>query len=199
MAVQSTGATLHGGFPKCFPKSQKWAALGKNLGKPPCKLGLMLNPSTKLADLAYDWLRHFGLLLLYCLTEFKEPQQEVSTQPLLPSLCFLGKSVNKDGHDLASDSLRHFWLLCNLNWIEFEEPSQETSINRPLPIVCSTNKALASDWLSRHFRLLLCNYWKELDKLDREQVVLFQGCRFLGGSLVQKVVMVFCSISVARY
>ena len=51
----------------------------------------------KMAALASDWLRHFGLLLLNHLKEFNETWQEARSQRLLslPSLCFSGRWVKK--------------------------------------------------------------------------------------------------------
>ena len=50
----------------------------------------------KMAALVSDWLRHFRLLLWNCWTEFNETWQEARSQRVLPSLCFLGRSVNKN-------------------------------------------------------------------------------------------------------
>ena len=50
----------------------------------------------KMAALASDWLRHFRLLLWNCWTEFKETWQEARYQCPLQSLCFSGRSVNKN-------------------------------------------------------------------------------------------------------
>ena len=49
-----------------------------------------------MATLASDWLRHFQLLLWSCWTEFNETWQEARSQRPLPSLCFAGRSVNKN-------------------------------------------------------------------------------------------------------
>ena len=49
-----------------------------------------------MAALASDWLRHFRLLLWNCWTEFNETWQEARSQRPLPSLCFSGRSVNKN-------------------------------------------------------------------------------------------------------
>ena len=51
----------------------------------------------KMAALASDWLRHFRLLLWNRWTEFDETWQEARSQRPLPSLCFSGRSVKKDG------------------------------------------------------------------------------------------------------
>ena len=51
----------------------------------------------KLATLASDWLRHFRLLLWNHWTEFNETLQEARSQCPLPSLCFSGRSENKNG------------------------------------------------------------------------------------------------------
>ena len=50
----------------------------------------------KMAALASDWLRHFQLLLWKRWREFKETWQEARSQRPLPSLCFSGRSVNKN-------------------------------------------------------------------------------------------------------
>ena len=51
----------------------------------------------KMAALASDWLRHFGLLLWNRWTEFNETWQEARSQCPLPSLPFLGWSEKQDG------------------------------------------------------------------------------------------------------
>ena len=51
----------------------------------------------KMAALASDWLRHFGLLLWNHWTEFNETWQEARSQRPLPSLCFSGRSEKQDG------------------------------------------------------------------------------------------------------
>ena len=51
----------------------------------------------KMAALASDWLRHFRLLLWNRWSKFHETWQEARFQRPLPSLYFLGRSVNKDG------------------------------------------------------------------------------------------------------
>ena len=50
----------------------------------------------KMAALAADWLRHFRLLLWNRWTEFNETWQEARSQRPLPSLCFSGRSINKN-------------------------------------------------------------------------------------------------------
>ena len=50
----------------------------------------------KMAALASDWMRHFRLLLWNGWKEFNETWQEARSQHPLPSLCFLGRSVNKN-------------------------------------------------------------------------------------------------------
>ena len=51
----------------------------------------------KMAALASDWLRHFGLLLWNHWTEFNETWQEARSQRPLPSFCFSGWSEKQDG------------------------------------------------------------------------------------------------------
>ena len=50
----------------------------------------------KMAALASDWLKYFLLLLWNRWTEFNETWQEARSQSPLPSLCFVGQSVNKN-------------------------------------------------------------------------------------------------------
>ena len=61
----------------------------------------------KMAALAFDWLRHFRLLLWNRWTEFNETWQEARSQRPLPSLYFRADRKNKIAA-LASDWLRHF-------------------------------------------------------------------------------------------
>ena len=51
----------------------------------------------KMAALASDWLRHFGLLLWNRWTEFNETWQEARSKRLLPRLCYWGRSQKQDG------------------------------------------------------------------------------------------------------
>ena len=68
----------------------------------------------KMAALASDWLRHFGLLLLNCCTEFKETWQEERSQRPLPTLCVVGRSENRMAA-LANPSKRwHIVLRCTI-------------------------------------------------------------------------------------
>ena len=55
------------------------------------------NRKNKMAALASDWLRHFGLLLWNRWTEFDETLLEARSQRPLPSLCFSGRSEKQDG------------------------------------------------------------------------------------------------------
>ena len=50
------------------------------------------NRKNKMAALAFDWLRHFRLLLWNRWMELNETWQEARSQCPLPSLCFLGRS-----------------------------------------------------------------------------------------------------------
>ena len=54
----------------------------------------------KMASLASDWLRCFPLLWIRW-TEFNETWQEARSQHPLPTLCFLGWLVNKNGHPIG--------------------------------------------------------------------------------------------------
>ena len=55
------------------------------------------NWKNKMAALASDWLRHFGLLLWNCWTELNETWHEARSQRPLPSLCFSGRLEKQDG------------------------------------------------------------------------------------------------------
>ena len=50
----------------------------------------------KMAALASDWLRRFRLLLWNRWTQSNETWQDARSQRPLPSLCFVGRSVNKN-------------------------------------------------------------------------------------------------------
>ena len=127
-----------------------------------------VDPKNKMATLASDWLRHFGLLFWNGRVEFSETWQESRSQCPLPSLCVFGASLKNKLAALASDWLRHFQLLLWNHWMEFNVTWQEARSQHPLPSLCfsgrSENKitVLASDWL-RHFRLLLWNHWTEFN------------------------------------
>ena len=130
------------------------------------------DPKNKMAALASAWMRHFRLLLWNRWTEFNETWQEGSSQRLLPSLCFSGRSEKQDGPE-ASDWLIHFRLLLWNRWTEFHETWQEARSQRPLPDLCFLGRsekkmgALASDWL-RHFRLLFWNCWTQFHEIWQE-------------------------------
>ena len=64
----------------------------------------------KMAALASDWLRHFGLLLLNRRTEFKETDRKQDLNVLYQICVFRANRKNKMTA-LASDWLRHFRLL----------------------------------------------------------------------------------------
>ena len=159
----------------------------------------------KIANPAYDWLRHFLLLLWKHRMEFNKIWQGARSQRPLISLCFSGRSEEQDGRP-ASDLPRHFRLLPRDSWTRFNETWQEARSKCPLPIVCYSGRSkkavLASGWL-RHFRLLLCDRWTEFNetlqeakfkrplpsscystKLDRKQDinVLYKVCVFSGRS-----------------
>ena len=123
----------------------------------------------KMAALAFDWLRHFPLLLWNRWTEFKETWQEARSQCLLPNLCFSGGSEIQNGRpglwlaETFSTSLKK-----PLNGIQ--QNLTESKLSMPSTTFVFSGKsgknkmaALASDWL-RHFRLLLWNRWKELEE-----------------------------------
>ena len=57
----------------------------------------LADQKNKMAALASDWLRHFGLLLWNCWMEFNETWQEARSQCPLQSLCFSSRSKKQDG------------------------------------------------------------------------------------------------------
>ena len=75
----------------------------------------------KMAALTSDWLRHFRLLWRNRWTEFNETWQEVSSQCLLPRLCFSSQSGKNKMAVLATYWLRPFRLLLWNRWKEFNE------------------------------------------------------------------------------
>ena len=85
-----------------------------------------------MAALAFDWLRHFHLLLWNRQMEFKETWQEARSQRPLPSLCYSWR-LEKKMAALASDCLDLFWLLLCNSWTEFNETWQEARSQDPLP------------------------------------------------------------------
>ena len=66
-----------------------------------------------------------------------QDMQEGSTQHPLPSVCFMGQSVNKDGGPglWLTCWLRKFWELCNCR-TEFGETWQKTRSQLSLPNMC---------------------------------------------------------------
>ena len=85
----------------------------------------------KMVALAYDWLRHFRLLLWNCWTEFNESWREARSQHPLPSLCFWAERKNKMAA-LASNWLRHFRLSLWHRWMECNETWHDERFRRPL-------------------------------------------------------------------
>ena len=104
--------------------------------------------TNKMAALASDWLRHFGLLLWNRCTEFNKTWQEARSQPPLPSSCFscrLEKQDARPGLWLAetfSTSSRNSTKL---------ERKQDLNVLYQVCVVRADQKnkmaALASDWL----------------------------------------------------
>ena len=123
----------------------------------------------KMAALASDWLRHFGLLLWNRWTEFNETWQEARSQRPLPSFVFFGP-IGKTRWPP--------WPLIGWDIFDFSSETAKrnsTKLDRKQDLntlyqVCvfqadQKNKmaALAYDWL-RHFRLLLWNRWTEFNE-----------------------------------
>ena len=140
-----------------------------------------------MAALAYDWLRHFGLLLLNCWMEYNETWQEARSQRPLPSLWFWGRSEKHDGRPglwLAGT----FWtsplkLLNGIQWnltgskistsstkFVFFEPIGKTRWP-PWPLIGWVIFDFSSETAERNST-----------KLDRKQDlnVLYQVCVFFG-------------------
>ena len=105
----------------------------------------------RMAALASDWLRNFGLFLWNRWTEFNKTWQEARSQRPLPSLCFSGRSENKMAA-LASDWLRHFRLLLWNRWTEFNETWHEERSQRPLPSLCFLGRSEKTGWPPRPIR-----------------------------------------------
>ena len=128
----------------------------------------------KMAALASDLLRHFRLFLWIRWTKYNETWQEARSQCPLPSMCFLGRSEEQDGHP-------GLWLAETFS-TSYSETAERNSMKlyrkqdlNVLYQVCvfqadRKNKmaALASNWL-RHFRLLLWNRWAEFNETYRKQ------------------------------
>ena len=136
----------------------------------------------KMAALASDLLRHFGLPLWNCWTEFNKTWQEARSQRPLPSLCFSGRSKKQDGHPglwLAETFSTSSLKLLNGIQRNFTESKYLTSSSKFFYRADRKKKMAApsSDWL-RHFQLLLWN--RNSTKLDRKQDlnVLYQVCAF---------------------
>ena len=91
---------------------------------------------TKMASLASDWLRHFGLLLCNPWIEFNESLHEARSQYPLSTFMFLAYQKTKIAA-LASDWLILFYFfLCNLG-TEFDEILQEVNTKKcPFTILC---------------------------------------------------------------
>ena len=109
----------------------------------------------KMAAPAYDWLRHFGLLLWNRLMEFNETWQKARFQCPLPSLCFSGWSEKQDGwpglwlaETFSTSSLKP------LN--RTSETWQEARSQCPLPSLCFSGWSEKQDgrpglWLAETF------------------------------------------------
>ena len=77
------------------------------------------DPSSKMAAMAFDWLKHFQLLLRNHCMDFDETWQEARLYRPPPSLCFLCRSVIQEDHCiwLADDffAVSIEWILTKLN------------------------------------------------------------------------------------
>ena len=123
----------------------------------------------KIAAPACDWLRHFRFLLWNHWMEFNKIWQDARSQRPLISLCFSGRSEEKDGRP-ASDLPRHF----DFSSVTAEQDSTKLDRKQDLSVLYQfvifgpiKKAALASDWL-RHFRPLLCDRWTEFNETWQE-------------------------------
>ena len=123
----------------------------------------------KIAAPACDWLRHFRFLLWNHWMEFNKIWQDARSQRPLISLCFSGRSKEKDGRP-ASDLPRHF----DFSSVTAEQDSRKLDRKQDLSVLYQfvlfgpiKKAALASDWL-KHFQLLLCDRWREFNETWQE-------------------------------
>ena len=96
--------------------------------------------------------------------EFNKIWQDARSQRPLTSLCFSGRSEERDGRP-ASDLPRHF----DFSSVTAEQDSTKLHRKQDLSVLYQfvlfgpiKKAALASDWLI-HFRLLLCDRWTEFN------------------------------------
>ena len=89
----------------------------------------------KMATLAYEWLRHFRLLLWNRLIEFNQTSWEARSQHTLPSGVFRVDLKNKMAA-LACDWLRHFRPFPWNHWMELNETCEEARAQRTLRSLC---------------------------------------------------------------
>ena len=127
----------------------------------------------KMAALASDWLRHFGLLLWIRWTEFNKTWQEARSQRPLQSLCFSGRSEKQDGRPglWLAETFSTFPLK-PLNGIQRNLTGSKILTSSTKSCVFRADRknkmaALASDWL-RHFGLLLWIRWTEFNETWQE-------------------------------
>ena len=125
----------------------------------------------KIAAPACDWLRHFRFLLWNHWMEFNKIWQDARSQRPLISLCFSGRSEEKNGRPV-SDLPRNF----DFSSVTAEQDSTKLDRKQDLSVLYQLQfvlfgpikkAALASDWM-RHFRLLLCDRWTEFNETWQE-------------------------------
>ena len=74
---------------------------------------------TKMAALASDWLRHFGLHLWNRWTKLEETWKQALILKVLYEVSVFGSIKKNKKAALPSDWLRHYWLLLWNRWTEF--------------------------------------------------------------------------------
>ena len=124
----------------------------------------------KMAALASYWLRHFRLLLWNRWTEFNETCQEARSQRPLPSLCFSGRSVNKNvrlGRFLKKVAyctrVHNMWPFGPLVLVHLTRRLKCTIVIMRCPSSVRPSVVNFS-----HFRLLLWNRWTEFNETWQE-------------------------------
>ena len=119
----------------------------------------------KMATLAFDWLRHFRLLLNRW-TEFKETWQEARSQRPLPIFVFfrpIGKTRWPPWPLIGWNIFDFFDFSSERNSTELDWKKYTNVLYQVCVFRSDRKNKMASDWL-RHFRFLLHNCWAEFNE-----------------------------------